>query len=100
MVNFSVIEQAPSGQVLGYRTQVQRFSGALDDKGARKGVFITTSRFSADAREYVARTTNKRIVLIDGEQLAQLMMDHGVGVDTVATYRVQKVDPDYFEGTD
>jgi restriction system protein len=87
------------GTVVG-RPEVQRFSGALDDKGARKGVFITTSRFSADAREYVARTTNKRIVLIDGEQLAQLMMDHGVGVDTVATYRVQKVDPDYFEGMD
>lgn len=80
------------------RPEVQRFSGSLDDKGARKGVFITTSRYSAEAREYVARTTNKRIVLVDGDELAQLMMDHGIGVTTVATYPVQKVDPDFFEG--
>lgn len=80
------------------RPQVQQFSGALDDKGARKGVFITTSRFSADARDYAQRATAKRIVLIDGDELAQLMMEHGVGVTTVATYAVQKVDTDYFEG--
>jgi restriction system protein len=82
------------------RPEVQRFSGSLDDKGARKGVFITTSRFSAEAKEYVERTTSKRIVLMEGEQLAQLMMDHGVGVTTVATYAVKKVDPDYFEGVE
>lgn len=80
------------------RPQVQQFSGALDDKGARKGVFITTSRFSAEARDYAQRATTKRIVLIDGDELAQLMMEHGVGVTTVATYAVQKVDTDYFEG--
>jgi restriction system protein len=72
----------------------------LDDKGATKGVFITTSRFSSEARECVERTTNKRIVLIDGDKLAQLMVDHGVGVTTVATYPVQKVDTDYFEGAE
>lgn len=80
--------------------EVQRFSGSLDGKGATKGVFITTSRFSSEAREYVERTTNKRIVLIDGDELAQLMMDHGVGVTTVAMYPVQKVDTDYFEGAE
>jgi restriction system protein len=80
------------------RPQVQQFSGALDDKGARKGVFITTSRFSAEAKEYAERATAKRIVLVDGAELARLMMEHGVGVTTVATYAVRKVDPDYFEG--
>jgi restriction system protein len=80
------------------RPQVQQFSGALDDKGARKGVFITTSRFSAEAKEYAERATTKRIVLIDGDELAQLMMEHGVGVTTVAIYAVRKVDPDYFDG--
>lgn len=72
----------------------------MDEKGARKGVFITTSRFSADAREYAQRTTTKRIVLIDEDKLAQLMMEHGVGVTAVAAYAVQKVDTDYFEGLD
>ncbi len=82
------------------RPEVQRFSGSLDDKGARKGVFITTSQFSAEAKNYVERTTNKRIVLIEGDELAQLMMDHSVGVTTVDTYIVQKVDTDYFEGAE
>jgi restriction system protein len=82
------------------RPEVQRFSDSLDDKGARKGVFITTSRFSQEACEYMERTTNKGIVLIDGDQLAQLMMDHGVDVTTVATYSIQKVDTDYFEGAE
>jgi restriction system protein len=94
----SVYIQAKRWEGTISRPQVQQFSGALDDKGARKGVFITTSRFSSDAREYAARTTTKRIVLIDGDELAELMMEHGVGVTTVATYAVQKVDPDYFEG--
>lgn len=82
------------------RPEIQRFSGSFDDKKATKGVFITTSQFSWEARDYVERTTSKRIVLIDGEQLAQLMMDYGIGVTTVASYSVQKVDPDYFEGID
>lgn len=82
------------------RPEVQRFSGSLDDKGARKGVFITTSRFSPEARESAARASSKRIVLIDGDELAELMMDHGIGVTTVATYAVQKMDADYFEGSE
>jgi restriction system protein len=94
----SVYIQAKRWEGTVSRPQVQQFSGALDDKGARKGVFITTSHFSAEAREYAARATTKRIVLIDGDELAQLMMEHGVGVTTVATYAVQKVDLDYFEG--
>lgn len=59
-------------------------------------MFITTSQFSKDAREYVTRI-EKRIVLIDGEQLAQYMMDFGVGATEVDTYKVKKLDRDYFE---
>jgi restriction system protein len=78
------------------RPEVQAFAGSLEGHRARKGVFITTSQFSKDAGEYVTRI-EKRIVLIDGEQLAQLMMDFGVGVTEVDTYKVKKLDRDYFE---
>jgi restriction system protein len=78
------------------RPEIQAFAGSLEGHRARKGVFITTSQFSKDAREYVTRI-EKRIVLIDGEQLAQLMMDYGVGVSEVDTYKVKKLDHDYFE---
>ncbi len=70
--------------------------GSLAGQKARKGALITTSQFSQDAREYINRIDSK-IVLIDGEQLAQLMIDHGVGVSEVATYTVKKADVDYFE---
>jgi restriction system protein len=57
---------------------------------------MTTSTFSKDAQEFVGRL-GRRIVLIDGEKLAELMIDHGVGVTGVATYTVKRVDSDYFE---
>lgn len=57
---------------------------------------MTTSRFSQDAKDYVDRI-EKKIVLIDGEQLAQLMIDHGIGVTEVASYAVKRIDSDYFE---
>jgi restriction system protein len=78
------------------RPEIQSFAGSLEGHRSRKGVFITTSEFSRDARDYVTRI-EKRIVLIDGEELAGLMIDFGVGVTDVATYRVKKLDPDYFE---
>lgn len=78
------------------RPDVQTFAGSLEGNRARKGVFITTSDFSKDAREYVTRI-EKKIVLINGEELAQLMMDFGVGVADVGTYQVKKLDRDYFE---
>ncbi|MDP2659786.1 MAG: restriction endonuclease, partial [Dehalococcoidia bacterium] len=74
---------------------VQAFSGSLDGQRSRKGVLITTSRFSPQAAEYVNRI-EKRIVLIDGEQLAQLMIDHGIGVTEISTYAVKKMDLGYF----
>ncbi len=78
------------------RGQVQMFAGSLEGKRASKGVFITTSTFTPDARSYV-QTISKKIVLIDGEELAQLMIDHGVGVADVNHYVTKRVDQDYFE---
>lgn len=78
------------------KPDVQAFAGSLEGQRARKGVFITTSRFTADARDFVTRI-EKRIVLIDGEQLGGLLIDHGVGVADVATYRVKRIDADYFD---
>lgn len=77
------------------RPVVQAFAGSLEGYRARKGVLITTSRFSQDAIDYVQRI-EKRIVLIDGEQLTQLMIDHGIGATEVASYAVKRVDIDYF----
>ena len=78
------------------RPVVQQFSGSLDLHKATKGVLITTSSFTADAREYV-KSIGKRIILIDGFQLAELLMDNEVGVVTEATYRLVRVDPGFFE---
>ncbi len=77
------------------RPTVQGFAGSLEGQRARKGVLITTSQFSQDAKDYVSRI-EKKIVLIDGEQLAQYMIDFGVGVAEEATYIIKKVDGDYF----
>jgi restriction system protein len=77
------------------RPEIQKFVGALHGQRARKGVFITTSRFSQEAREYVSIIDSK-IVLIDGEELAQLMIDNHVGVSTVSIYEIKKIDSDYF----
>jgi restriction system protein len=77
------------------RPDVQRFVGALTEKRARKGVFITTADYSKEARECVSHIDPK-VVLIDGETLAQLMIDHHVGVSTITTYELKRIDSDYF----
>ena len=77
------------------RPEVQKFAGALQGKRARKGVFITTSDFSEGAKEYVSNIDSK-IILISGEQLAQLMIDFNVGVTVEAKYEIQRLDSDYF----
>lgn len=77
------------------RPLIQAFAGSLEGQRAKKGIFITTSQFSKDARDYVGRI-EKRIVLIDGEQLAQLMIEFGVGTSPKATYVLKKLDEDYF----
>ena len=80
------------------RPIVQAFAGSLDGVRARKGVLITTSTFSQDALDYVQRI-EKRIVLIDGKQLADLMIDYDIGVNVFQTYKVKRLDSDYFEET-
>jgi restriction system protein len=77
------------------RPTVQAFAGSLEGQRARKGVLITTSQFSQEAKDYVSRI-EKKIILIAGEELAQLMIDHGIGVTEVRTYSVRKMDLDYF----
>jgi len=77
------------------RPVVQAFAESLEGQRARKGVLITTSQFSQEAKDYVSRI-EKKIILIGGEELAQLMIDHGVGVAEVRTYSVRKMDLDYF----
>lgn len=78
------------------RPEIQKFSGALDTPGASKGIFITTSTFSKEAREYVKAINTKNIVLIDGMQLAQYMIEFNVGVSTEIIYEIKKIDTDYF----
>jgi restriction system protein len=79
------------------RPDIQKFVGALAGHGAQKGVFITTSSFTPDAFEYARnRVNNIKIVLIDGRQLAELMMDHNLGVATARVFEVKRLDSDYF----
>lgn len=89
--------QAKRWQGVVGRPEIQRFAGALQGQRARKGVFITTSAFTADAKAYAA-ALQTTIVLIDGPMLAQLMMDAGVGVSEAETIRLLRADEDYFEG--
>lgn len=78
------------------RPEIQKFVGALQGQRARKGVFMTTSGFSADALDYVSKIETK-VVLLDGLQIANLMIDHDVGVSQVSSFVVKRVDSDYFE---
>ena len=82
------------GSTVG-RPEIQKFAGALQGKRARKGVFITTSNFSKEAIEYAGMIDTK-IILIDGERLAELMLEHGVGVAITRAYEIKKIDSDYF----
>ncbi len=75
---------------------LRNFAGAIDAAGTTKGVFVTTADFTCTARDYVARSP-KRIVLIDGAELARLMVRYGIGVRTRTTYEVKRVDEDYFD---
>jgi len=87
--------QAKRWQTPVGRPEIQKFAGALQGHRAKKGIFITTSAFTKDAEDYVAKIDSK-IILIDGEQLAQLMIDHSVGVALVASYETKRIDSDYF----
>ncbi len=76
--------------------EIQKFVGALQGKKARKGIFITTSSFSKQARKY-ASSIETNVVLVDGETLANLMIEYGVGTTPVSVYEIKRVDSDYFD---
>lgn len=83
-----------AGNAVG-RPEIQKFVGALAGQGAKKGIFITTSNFTREASEYAPKNETK-IVLIDGEQLAQLMIDYNLGCTPQQSYELKKIDNDYF----
>jgi restriction system protein len=93
----TIYVQAKRWQGTVGRPEIQRFAGALQGHRARKGVFITTSSFTKEAASY-ASSIQTTIVLVDGAQLAEFMIDHDVGVTTVKTYQIKKIDSDYFSG--
>lgn len=78
------------------RPEIQAFTGSLEGKKSRKGVFITTSRFTKEAYEFVMHI-EKKIILIDGELLGRYMLEHNVGVSQDRKYIVKKIDSDYFK---
>jgi len=78
------------------RPEIQKFVGALHGRRARKGVFITTGSFSAEATAYV-QTIDPKVALVDGKQLAEYMIDFGLGVSLARAYEVKRIDTDYFE---
>jgi restriction system protein len=75
--------------------KIREFAGSLDEKGAVKGVFVTTSSFAQGARNYAERSP-KRLILIDGEELTRLLIRYGVAVRTFRTVELKKIDLDYF----
>lgn len=77
------------------RPEVQKFAGALMGRKAKKGIFMTTSAFTKEAQEFV-QSIDSRIILIDGERLAKLMIDHNVGVAVGQSYEIKRIDSDYF----
>jgi restriction system protein len=81
------------------RPEIQKFFGALHGKRARKGVFITTSSFFNEAATY-AESVTPRVILVDGRELARLMIDYGVGVTSTRRYEIKRIDLDYFASED
>lgn len=79
---------------------IRGFSGALTGKGATKGVFVATCKFSPSAREFAAHNKLQKMILIDGNDLTRLMVEHGVGVKTDRKIEIKKIDVDYFEEYD
>jgi len=75
---------------------IHGFAGALDIVGAKKGVIMTTSTFSKPAEESVIKNNDKRIVLVDGQRMSELMLKHGIGVSTIQTFVIQRMNEDFF----
>ena len=78
------------------RPEIQKFLGALAGQGATKGIFITTAHFTKEAIEFAAKQLHSKIVLVNGKQLSKLMIDYNLGVSTVATYEIKRIDSDFF----
>lgn len=78
------------------RPVIQGFVGALAGVGASKGVIMTTSTFAQPAQEYVKTLTDRRIILVDGKRMSELMLKHGIGVSTKQTFVIQRMDEDFF----
>lgn len=91
----AIYVQAKRWQGVVGRPEIQKFAGALQGRRAKKGIFITTSTYTDEAKTFASMIENK-IVLIDGAKLAELMIDHGVGVTTVQHYEIRRLDSDYF----
>ena len=77
------------------RPDIQAFVGSLEGQKANRGIFITTSQFSSEAKEYV-EGISKKVVLIDGAALAKLMIENNIGVSISANYELKRIDTDYF----
>ena len=82
------------------RPTVQSFTGAMDGGGCSKGIFVTSSRFTEDARTFAGGLTTKRLKLIDGTEFAKLMIQYGVGIQIVRTLPIGKIDQDFFSDED
>ena len=91
----TIYVQAKRWQGTVGRPKLMEFVGALKGQKANKGVFITTSKFTNDAIDYMSKV-DSNVVLIDGEQLSEYMIDFHIGVSPVATYEIQRLDTDYF----
>lgn len=81
------------------RPEIQKFVGALAGQGASKGLFITTAKFSDGAIEYSQKQHTAKIVLIDGMELAKLMIEYNIGVSVENIYEIKKIDSDFFDET-
>ena len=79
------------------RPELQKFVGVLAGQGATKGLFITTAQFTKEAREYANKQHTTKIILIDGNALAELMIEHNVGVSVEAIYSIKRIDSDFFD---
>ena len=78
------------------RPEIQKFLGALAGQGATKGIFITTAQFSKEAKAFADKQLHSKIILVDGQELAELMIEYNLGVSTQKTYEVKRIDTDYF----
>lgn len=79
------------------RPEIQKFVGALAGQGASKGLFISTASFSKEAIDYASKQHTTKVVLVDGNELANLMIEHDLGVSRVSVYETKKIDSDYFD---